>query len=73
MTKRLIFLAWSIGIAFILIKSVHLILVRASAGEAPSKLIAHQAGSMSDRISVYAAGRGKPWINLSDGRELLSG
>ena len=27
---------------------------------------------MSDEISVHAAGRGNPWINLSDGREVIT-
>ncbi|HEY6332777.1 MAG TPA: FG-GAP-like repeat-containing protein, partial [Blastocatellia bacterium] len=28
--------------------------------------------SLSDQISVQAGGRGKPWVNFSDGHELLS-
>src|SRR5262249_5855022 len=28
---------------------------------------------LSDNVSIQASGRGNPWINLSDGRELLTG
>jgi hypothetical protein len=31
-----------------------------------------QRALMSDEISVHASGRGNPWINLSDGHELIS-
>jgi hypothetical protein len=33
---------------------------------------AFQLARMSDEISVHAAGRGDPWINLSDGHELIT-
>ncbi|MFY9573185.1 MAG: FG-GAP-like repeat-containing protein, partial [Blastocatellia bacterium] len=31
-----------------------------------------QLATMSDEISVHAAGRGNPWINLDDGHELIT-
>jgi FG-GAP-like repeat len=31
-----------------------------------------QRARMSDEITVHAAGRGNPWINLSDGREVIA-
>ena len=31
-----------------------------------------QRARMSDKISVHAAGRGNPWINLGDGQELIT-
>ena len=36
-----------------------------------SAIVIEQA-RMSDEISVHAAGRGTPWINLSDGHELIT-
>ncbi|MFY9574188.1 MAG: VCBS repeat-containing protein, partial [Blastocatellia bacterium] len=44
----------------------------AESGAKSSKQSQIQRAMMSDEISVHAAGRGNPWINLSDGREVTT-
>ncbi|MEK6322315.1 MAG: VCBS repeat-containing protein [Acidobacteriota bacterium] len=41
----------------------------ATASSKPTQI---QRARMSDEISIHAAGRGNPWINLSDGHELIT-
>jgi hypothetical protein len=51
------------------------IVQRTVAGESKgtaSKPSEIQYARMSDDISIHAAGRGNPWINLSDGHELIT-
>ncbi len=46
--------------------------VNASAGETTPAQVLFDRAVMSERISVHAAGRGNPSINLKDGRDLLT-
>lgn len=39
-------------------------------GEATPKQVAQEGASVSGRITLHAAGRGNPWINLRDGVDL---
>jgi uncharacterized protein (TIGR03437 family) len=58
-----------LGTTFILIQSINVIKGRAAAGaKSPQAVLAR----LSERITVRAAQRGNPWINLRDGHEMLT-
>ena len=73
MKRRQIFwLASLLGLAFILVQSVAFISRRvAAAGGKPKRQVQERA-RQSDRVTLHAAGRGNPWINLRDGHDLLT-
>src|SRR4030095_4677060 len=52
---------------FLLLQFRHLAGANASVSESDHS---HRAARLSKHISVQAAHRGNPWINLSDGREI---
>ncbi len=52
--------------------SICIVSVEPDADHKAVKSAARQKAVLSDRISVYADGRGNPWISLSDGRELIA-
>jgi hypothetical protein len=61
----------ALGLLFLLIHEAWKHVVSASPGAA-TKQVDIQRARMSDDVSVHAAGRGNPWINLSDGHELIT-
>src|SRR5215813_616705 len=65
-TRRLLLVLVCVALA-LLLRSSH----RAGADATASRSRpSERAARLSGHISVQAAGRGNPWINLSDGREL---
>jgi hypothetical protein len=56
----------------IFVKSIVVFASRSSAGEIAHKQTTMQKSRLSDSVSVQAAGRGNPWIKLSDGRDMLT-
>jgi hypothetical protein len=58
------------GTAFILIQSISVIKGRAAA--AGAKTLQAVSARLSEPITVRAAQRGNPWINLRDGHEMLT-
>src|SRR5438132_102246 len=67
-----------LGVAFILIQSLALTRGRTAPDGARSKRKAQASqttptrASVGDRITLHAAGRGRPWINLQDGHDLMT-
>jgi hypothetical protein len=59
------------ALVFGLVYQMEKLVISATPSEA-TKQPAVQRARMSDEISVHAAGRGNPWINLSDGHELIT-
>jgi len=45
---------------------------KASSGKAPSRQHKYERAKLHDEIAVRAAGSGNPWINLANGRDLLT-
>src|SRR5713226_8022674 len=72
MKKKFILLASLFGLALVLIQSIVLIRARASAIKGTSRQATAQRASLSDHISLHTAGRGNPFVNLADGRDLQS-
>jgi uncharacterized repeat protein (TIGR01451 family) len=62
----------SYGILLLLISCVLLLKATSSANQTTSKPATAQLARLSDRISIHAAGRGNPSINLSDGRDIVA-
>jgi uncharacterized repeat protein (TIGR01451 family) len=60
------------GIFILLISCVLLLKATSSANQTTSKPATAQLARLSDRISIHAAGRGNPSINLSDGRDIVA-
>jgi hypothetical protein len=67
--RRVQGLAFVVGIA---LAPVLIHRTQSGAATASSKPPQIQRARMSDEVSVHAAGRGNPWINLSDGHELIT-
>jgi uncharacterized repeat protein (TIGR01451 family) len=59
-------------ILLLLISCVLLLKATSSGNETKSKPATAQLARLSDRISIHAAGRGNPSINLSDGRDIVA-
>src|SRR6185295_3473415 len=72
MKKRQIVLASVIGMSLIAVESIALLKARASNHKAGAGRVEIQKARLSERVSVQAAGRGNPYINLSDGHELVT-
>ncbi len=62
----------SYGILLLLISCVLLLKATSSANQTTSKPATAQLARLGDRISIHAAGRGNPSINLSDGRDIVA-
>src|SRR2546427_8407489 len=71
-------LALLLGVAFILIQSLALIRGRSASHEARSKRKAQTSQTtptrarVGEQITLHAAGRGRPLINLQDGHDLMT-
>src|SRR5262249_45319230 len=70
MKKQLAFAGLAAGFAIVLIASA--ILVARVSARSFSTRPARKLASFSDRVTVRAAGRGLPRMNLTDGREVLT-
>ena len=64
MKKQGLLLLLQLSLSFLLIQSIRFIDTKASTG--------HPASDLSAAVTVRAAGRGGPWVNLSDGRDVLT-
>src|SRR5215475_8846426 len=69
---RALLLTWVLALSFVLIGSVVLLRARAFVGRAALKQEKLDRAVLSENITVHAAGRGNPWINLSDGHDVLT-
>ncbi|MFY9556768.1 MAG: VCBS repeat-containing protein, partial [Blastocatellia bacterium] len=73
MKKDQIFLAASVvALGLIVLKGAPLVDALNSNGKAATREAPIPKAVLSERVSVQAAGRGNPWINLSDGHELIT-
>ncbi|HEY3137329.1 MAG TPA: HYR domain-containing protein [Blastocatellia bacterium] len=70
MKKQLAFVGLAAGVMLILITSA-ILGARASVGSLGTQSV-RQLARLSDRVTVRAAGRGAPRMNLTDGREVLT-
>ncbi|MEK6322314.1 MAG: FG-GAP-like repeat-containing protein [Acidobacteriota bacterium] len=61
----------TVALVFGLVYQVEKLVISATPREATNQPEVQRA-TMSDEISVHAAGRGNPWINLSNGHELIT-
>jgi len=60
------------AICFIFIGSIVFVKTLASDSKTPAGKASIEKAVLSERVSVQAAGRGNPYINLSDGHELIT-
>jgi VCBS repeat protein len=61
----------TVALVFGLVYQMEKLVINATPREA-TKQPEGQLARMNDEISVHAAGQGNPWINLSDGHELIT-
>jgi len=59
------------GLFLLFLSCLLLLKLTSSANETTSKPVTAQPASLSDRITIHAANRGNPIVNLSDGRDVV--
>src|SRR6185436_18715724 len=69
MTKRILLIIALLGFVAVQAQSI-LLFEPASAHRLDSRQLRPVTATLSKEVTVRAAGRGNPWINLSDGRDL---
>jgi hypothetical protein len=72
MKKQSLLLLSLLSLSFLLTQSIRLIQIRASTRDLTSQHHTQDQSDLSAALTVKAAGRGGPWINLRDGRDISS-
>ncbi|MFY9556730.1 MAG: FG-GAP-like repeat-containing protein, partial [Blastocatellia bacterium] len=72
MKKTQLWLASFITLGLIAFETGHLVQALDSDNKPATIQTTIEKAALSERVSVQAAGRGNPWINLSDGHELIT-